>query len=480
MLFATYLRTAGVLVLLGTAAGAPAQGLDPAFVPTVTYTAQLQPGTVRALCQQPDGHILVAGNFILVNNWPTTNVARLAADGQADNTFTAPAVAGGEVLAVAPDAQGRVLLVGTFAAVGGQPRAGVARLLASGALDPTFAPVLQGSPGATPIVRAVVVQPDGKLVLGGSFIMPGTGSPPARHVVRLLPSGLPDAGFVPDMPFSGQVGALLLLPTGALLVAGNIFSTQLELVRRLLPTGSLDPAFTIVPANPVVAGIGWALAPTPTGFVLGGAFVGVGNVARASVARFLANGVLDAAFASPLPNVMPAANLTAVAAEAGGSTYVGGEMNTVGLRRLLPSGSFDGAYFNPAVTAGPDGNVAALVLQPDGKLLVGGAFQRIGGQRRDGLARLLDPAALAAAAARPGAALTAYPNPVHGPLHLQLDAAAGPRRVVLLDALGREVLALLTGQTQLTLPTATLLPGLYELRVEYARAGPVTRRVVVE
>ena len=52
--------------------------------------------------------------------------------------------------------------------------------------------------------------------------------------------------------------------------------------------------------------------------------------------------------------------------------------------------------------------------------------------------------------------------------------------MVLLDALGREVLALLTGQTQLTLPTATLQPGLYELRVEYARAGPVTRRVVVE
>ena len=479
------------LALLGSTLGlgrpAHSQTLDPAFVPTVAYRDQLLPGTIRALHRQADGRLLVAGNFILLNNWPTNNVARLWPDGRVDTSFLAPPVAGGEVLALAADAQGRVVLGGTFAAVGGQARPGVARLLADGTLDPTFRPDVRpaASGGSGPIVRAVVVQPDGKVLLGGTFVAAGAGSTVVPHIVRLLSSGLPDPGFVPAMPFSGQIGALLLLPTGEILVAGNTYANNsLELVRRLLPNGSLDPAFTIVPANQTLAGIGLAMAATPTGFVLVGAYYSIGNVARASVARFRADGTLDLAFTSPLPpSVNAATPLGAVAVEVGGEVFIGGDMNSGGnvsfLRRLLPTGAFDPNYFG--AVAGPDATVTALVLQSDGMLLIGGNFEHVAGQPRNGLARLLAPISLATDLARPAAAdVTAFPVPAHDQLYLRLDAARQPRQVQLLDALGRVVRTQPTPQPALTLAIDGLPAGLYLLRVGYARGGTATRRVVLE
>lgn len=339
-------------ILLSPPRPALSQTLDPGFEPTVAYRDQLLPGTVRALCRQADGRILVAGNFILLNNWPTNNVARLWPDGRVDTSFLAPPVTGGEVLALAADAQGRVVVAGTFAAVDGQARPAVARLLATGALDPTFRPDVQGAASGGPgaIVRAAVMQPDGRVLLGGSFVAPRAGGIAASNVVRLLPSGLSDPSFVPEMPYSSRVGALLLLPTGELLVAGNTYSSAfgLELVRRLQADGRLDPTFHIVPANPVLAGFGLAMAPTPTGgFVLVGTYHGVGAVGRASVARFLADGTLDPAFNSPLPGgTGPAAPVYAVAVEQSGHVLYWWRPSH-GWRRLLPAPPLAHRGFRP-------------------------------------------------------------------------------------------------------------------------------------
>lgn len=457
------------------------QTLDPSFQPTVAYKNLLLPGTVRALSRQADGRIIVAGDFILLNNWPTNNVARLWPDGRVDTTFLAPAFAGGLVQTVATDAQGRVIVGGNFSTVSGQQRRCVARLLADGSLDPSFQLAIQTVP--TPVVRAIVVQPDGKIILGGSFAATGANGAVVPHLIRLLPTGQPDASFVPAMPYSGQVGALLLQPTGELLVAGNIFSNQLELVRRLLPTGSLDPTFTIVPANQVTAGIGLSMAATPTGFVLAGRFTGVGSVARTNVARFLANGALDASFTSPLPNTLNnMTQLEAVAVEAGGSLFIGGDLSLLGyaahMRRLVPTGAIDNTYFGTTV-ADPDAVVNALLVQPDGKLLVGGQFTSVAGQSRSGLARLLAPVGLATNNAQKSDLLAVSPNPAHTQLQVQLDASARPQTVELLDALGRPVLTQQVTQPQLVLSINALPAGVYVLRATYAHTA-LTRRVVIE
>lgn len=475
-----------LLALLEAGYSVRGQEVDPDFQATMVYRAQSLPGTVQALCQQPDGRLLVAGDFTMLNNWPSPNVVRLRPDGRVDSTFVGHPVSGGSILAVAADAQGRVLIAGNFTSVDGQPRSCVARLLANGSLDPGFAPAIRPAGGLPVVVRAIIMQPDGNVVLGGSFVTDGANGSTVAHLVRLLPTGQPDPGFVPAMPFSGQVGALLLLPGGQLLVAGNTYSSAvgLELVRRLLPNGSLDPSFNIVPANQVLAGMGLAMAATSTGFVLVGAYYSVGNVARASVARFLADGTLDMAFTSPLPNgVSAAAQVGAVAVEPSGQVVIGGDLGPPGtashLRQLLPNGAFDPNYFGATVPE-PNATVNALLLQPDGKLLVGGSFTSLAGYLRFGLARLLAPTTLATVAAHPNWSTTVFPNPAHSQLCLRFNAAHPAQSVQLLDALGRPVRTQAATQPELLLDTTGLPAGIYLLRIAYPQGATETRRVVLE
>lgn len=96
------------------------------------------------------------------------------------------------------------------------------------------------------------------------------------------------------------------------------------------------------------------------------------------------------------------------------------------------------------------------------------------------LTTVFDPLGTAADAAS-AAALSVWPNPAGGVLHIE-TASALPR-LTLLDATGREVRAIgvpPTGAARVraTLPLSGLAPGLYLLRATGAGA-PLTRRVVV-
>src|SRR5438874_1376017 len=71
------------------------------------------------------------------------------------------------VLAVAVQADGKILVGGDFSALGGgtgtTARAHIGRLNADGSVDTSF------NPGADNAIWAFVVQPDGKIVVGGEF-----------------------------------------------------------------------------------------------------------------------------------------------------------------------------------------------------------------------------------------------------------------------------------------------------------------------
>ncbi len=92
-----------------------------------------------------------------------TNVS--AAPGDVDPTFTAGAGANSTVFAVAVQPDGKVVIGGSFTQVNGVTRTRIARLNADGTLDTTF----DTSVGANNGVSAVAVQSDGKVIIGGDF-----------------------------------------------------------------------------------------------------------------------------------------------------------------------------------------------------------------------------------------------------------------------------------------------------------------------
>src|SRR5581483_9639457 len=98
---------------------------------------------VDAIALQPDGKILVGGNFTILGGAALNLIGRLNADGSVDTGFN-PGVSPttGGVLAIAVQADGKILVGGYFAglgsATGATPRKNIGRLNADGSVDAGF------------------------------------------------------------------------------------------------------------------------------------------------------------------------------------------------------------------------------------------------------------------------------------------------------------------------------------------------------
>jgi uncharacterized delta-60 repeat protein len=145
--------------------------VDPSFVVPVLTTTGTNPVLVNSLARQPDGRLLLGGVFNQVGSVVTNHVARLLADGQPDPTFASQQLqVSGRASAVAVQPNGRVLLAGapTSTAPAGTPA--LYRLLADGSPDPSFASSRGPNLGRSLLgVSRVLVQANGAIVAAGGF-----------------------------------------------------------------------------------------------------------------------------------------------------------------------------------------------------------------------------------------------------------------------------------------------------------------------
>jgi uncharacterized delta-60 repeat protein len=141
--------------------------LDPQFNPGAGPNE-----VVTAVTLQAGGQPVIGGAFIEYDGAPCWYLARLNLNGSVDSTFT-PGIAPvwGGVLVLHADSASRVLVGGEFYTIDGVSRTGIARLQPNGVLDRTFDPGtgVANSDGFSPLVRALAVQPDGKVLIGGRF-----------------------------------------------------------------------------------------------------------------------------------------------------------------------------------------------------------------------------------------------------------------------------------------------------------------------
>ena len=102
------------------------------------------------------GRILAVGSFV-------GGIVRFQNNGVIDANFTANA--NGAIYSVALNSDGAIYVAGDFTRINSSARARVARLNADGSVDPTFDP----GRGPDASVLAMAIQPDGGLLIGGSF-----------------------------------------------------------------------------------------------------------------------------------------------------------------------------------------------------------------------------------------------------------------------------------------------------------------------
>lgn len=176
-------------------------------------------GPVNAIAIQADDKIVIGGSFTTVNGAQRSRIARLNADGSLDNTFQnglGGASSTVRCLQIQPD--GKILLGGDFTSVNNTTRFYIARLNSNGSLDTGFGAV---TPGVNNSVFAVALQTDKDVVIGGNFTSYGNAL--ASHVARLYPDGTRDTSFT-NFGINSTVQALALQSDGGVVIGGT-FST---------------------------------------------------------------------------------------------------------------------------------------------------------------------------------------------------------------------------------------------------------------
>ncbi|MEQ1932815.1 MAG: choice-of-anchor D domain-containing protein [Fimbriimonadaceae bacterium] len=384
----TFASLCATLMLLATAPAARAQAagtLD-------ALDANIAGGfSVDSTTVQPDGKIIIAGDFTSVLGVPRSCIARLNADGSLDMGFDPKA--GGPIHCVAVQSDGKILIGGGFTTL--QPngaastttRQYIARLHSDGSLDTSFDPKASGT------VWCLAVQEDGRILLGGGFftLQPnGAASATSRwFVARLNFDGSLDTGFDPHA--NSQVDSIVVQADGKILLGGNFTTLQpngaasattRNRIARLNFNGSLDPGFDPNANDSVLS-----LALQADGkILLGGRFTtlqpngAASATTRKYIARVNSDGSLDTGFD-------PKAGLyvESVAVQTDGKILLGGSFFTLQpngapsatarqyVARVNADGTLDSA-FDPKANGGHVGSVA---LQADGKVLLGGGFDRL-------------------------------------------------------------------------------------------------------
>ena len=284
---------------------------------------------------QPDGKIVLAGDADL-----DVAVARLNANGSLDTTFSGDgkrkykwgALSRAQAVLVLPN--GKLVLAGFSGPEGGNVQ--VARVNANGAPDTTF-----GTAGRTPIDfggddfgLAAARQANGRILVAGQSRPTLSSGESTAVIARLRTIGELDPDFDGDgrMVLTGMATAraVLVQSDRKIVVAGNPPDSSVMMVMRLNPNGTPDTTFDGDGTATIDFGgnddFANAAALQPDGKIVIAGYIAGGLVA---IARLNPNGTPDAAFGSAGKVTIDFGNATfgnAVALQANGRIVVAGDL----------------------------------------------------------------------------------------------------------------------------------------------------------
>lgn len=374
----------------------------------------------RAMIVQPDGKIIIGGYFQSVDGLVRPGLARLNADGSVDPSFN-PGIVNGMVYCLALQPDGKILVGGEFDAINGQTRRGFARLLSDGSVE-SLASFPVGT-GVSGMVYSLMVQPDGRILLGGFFST--VNGQPRKGIARLnadgTVEGLDTFKIGAGVTSSGDLGyvySVALQPDGKILLVGaftKVNTTSRAGIARLNSDGSVDGGFAAGTANDLMR----AVVVQPDGKILvGGKFFSFASQARRGLVRLTSTGALDPSFV-PV-GFSSGGDVNSLILQADGKIVFSRTSIGLEVARANPDGSRD-TTFDPgagfAFTTAPTGTFLygngttgstphlPIALQPDGRILAAGPFESFDQNLQKGLVRLLnDPASATLRVANDGTA----------------------------------------------------------------------------
>ncbi|MGK4566889.1 hypothetical protein [Flavobacterium sp. 3HN19-14] len=328
---------------------------------------------VLAVAEQPDGKVLIGGGFYNFNELESPKVVRVNPDGTIDTTFhsTITKEYFTRVTNILVLADGRIVITGQFESGNESYRI----------LD-TFGNVL--NPGTLIVgnlCNAALLQADGKILLSGEHNENGYIT---KGITRLNNDGTLDTTFPTIGQNVGsaqayQIRGFAQQSDGKVIVVGEFSSYRGAIVKnmfRMNTNGTLDTTFNN--QSNINDEIHCVKVLPDDSILIGGDFYQFGGVTRNHFAKLHPDGTLDTGF--PVENNIYPVNSIDVQADGKILLATDYSPNNTGFStRLNPDGSVDTSFYKNSLVNG-DANIVHVLS--NGRIIFGGDFKTFQGAPR--------------------------------------------------------------------------------------------------
>ncbi len=278
----------------------------------------------------------------------------------------------GSVKAMAVQTDGKVIIGGVFSMVNGVACNNLARLNADGSLDSSFA-IGTGPNGA---VKGLALDNAGNILVVGAFT--SINGVTRKAAARLTPSGAVDTTFNFNLTTDSslQANVILVRPNGKILIGGYHLETAVSstpsFLIQLNASGTLDSTFNAVGSSSSETN---TLALQPDGFVLvGGSLARTGSTDPFCLARLDLTGAFDPTFQIGIES----SRVYSIALQSDGKIVAAGDFSSVFgqsvkfLTRLNADGTLDSSFSN--TSSDNTSIIQAVAVQKNGKIVFGRSF----------------------------------------------------------------------------------------------------------
>jgi uncharacterized delta-60 repeat protein len=420
-------------IIISNSSSAQAGNLDSSFGTNGQLITDLHHSQeyLTAAALQPDGKIIAGGSsgFHLVNT-----LVRYKTDGTPDRTFGINGASyfeiddfGSQIYSVAIQPDGKIIATGVSLA-SNQNNLTVLRFEKNGIIDSSFGKngiVFIGMQGNDIFGKAIAIQPDGKIIVAGTFVHNDlSNNYEAIIVARLKPDGQLDSTYngiglnlLRSLDYNSYATSLVLLPDGKMFVGGGAFKYAGDakfIVVKTTSSGALDSTFgkkgigAVSFTNIDYSAVN-AMGVQANGKIILGGFSQRDGLSEDFVlVRFNANGSVDNFFGTngaSYTDFGKQDNANALLIQTDGRIVAVGSSHDTesgesyfALARYNKNGSLDASFRNQGKLLTSFANfdnkkfsyANAALLQPDGKIIaLGGADVIKRGQNVFALARYL-------------------------------------------------------------------------------------------
>ena len=234
---------------------------------------------------QSDSKIIIGGTFTAYQGTTSNYIIRLNTNGSIDTSFTVGTGFTASVLTVVIQSDSKIVIGGAFTAYNGTTSNYIIRLNSNGSVDTSF----NVGTGFNSNTRSVAIQSDSKIVVVGDFTAyNGTTS---NYIIRLNSNGSVDTSFNVGTGFNNLVLIINIQPDGKILTGGTFTAyngTTSNRIIRLNSNGSVDTSFNVGTGfNSTVRAISLR---SNTNIIVGGFFIQYNGITANRIVELLSDG----------------------------------------------------------------------------------------------------------------------------------------------------------------------------------------------